>query len=49
MFEEEGMRNYLQTAKRSKDNNTACPGPRILGSHRKTLSLLVRAIEEVVL
>lgn len=48
-FEEEGMRNYVETAKRNRDDNAACPGPRVLGSHRKTLSWLVRAFGEVEL
>lgn len=49
MFEEEGMRNYVEITKRSKLNNTTCPGPRVVGSHRKTLLLVVRAVGEVVL
>ena len=49
MFEEERMRNYVETAKRNREDNTACPGPRVLGSQGKTLSLLVRALGEVVL
>lgn len=49
MFEEEGMKNYVETAKRSRVDNTACPCPRVLGIHGKTLSLLVRALGEVVL
>lgn len=49
MFEEEGTRNYVEITKRSKKDTIAYPGPRVLETHRKTLLLVVRAVEEVVL